>query len=108
MVQWNQERALATIWVGCQSNAGCPDLWFSLPKDRRELFQRWLAEGQNLEATETSLIVAKERAAEQVVKQELLTIAEMVERGMSASGSWKPVLCKCACCELARRVINQM
>ena len=42
----------------------------NLCKDRRELFQRWLNEGQNLDSTETSLFMSKERAAEEMTRRE--------------------------------------
>ena len=53
------------------------------PQEKRQLLRQWLANSKNLETTETSLVVERQRSTEMKSGWEELTVADMVQRGFS-------------------------
>ena len=68
-------------------------------KEKRDLFRRWLEQGQNLDNTESLLKVTRENASETTHSRELLTIAEMIAKGFSPLLDQfnSETMCVCVC-----------
>lgn len=52
-------------------------------QERSQLLRDWLSQGENIDATETALVVSREQNTEMERGKELLTIKQMFDKGFS-------------------------
>ena len=55
------------------------------PQEKQELLRQFVSSGENLDTIETTLRISRSQTGELERNKELLTIAEMRQRGVSAS-----------------------